>query len=192
MRTSIFNFILEPENNVVYKNTVSVGDKELIMNTHLNGNDKNLLQMQGKVLNAPLYNKTSVRDGYRVHVQHNTFRPWTDQFGEMQHGNIISDGEYFATPDLIHAYNDGDEWYSTNGWIFLKPIMYSKEGDIESLEVPRPDKGVIAFKQDPLVEDTTLNIGDKVTFISGKRVTTTVDGETYMRVRQSDILLNHG
>lgn len=191
MRTAITNFIVEPENSVVYKNNVEIDGKDFTMNTHLAGNDKDLLQMQGKVLNAPLYNRTSVKDGYRVHVQHNVFRPWTDQFGDMQHGNIIKDGEYFATPDLIYAYNDGKEWFSTNGWIYVTPIEYDYKSEFQGGKAIRPDKGIIAFKQDPLLEDTTLTVGDTVTFKSGRRVTTKVDGTTYLRVKSSDILLKH-
>ena len=181
---AITRFIVTPENNEVYKNTFDIGDKKFVGNTHLSANDKDFLQLQGVVTHEPLYKNISVEKGYRLHVQHNTFRPWTDIDGELKHGNVISDGEYFVTPDLIYAYNDGSEWYSTNGWVYLLPINETEM----SVENTRDDKGIIAFKQDPLYSNE-LDVDYTVTFRKGKRVNTTVDGKAYLRVRQSDILL---
>ena len=191
MKTSIYDFILTPENDVVYKNKIEVGDNELILNTHIGVNDKDLLQIQGKVVNAPLYNRLSVKEGDRVIVQHNTFRVWSDRTGQIQHGSILEDGQYFVSNDLIFAYDSGDGWISTGGWVFLKPEEFQKDGVLKSEKTYRPDKGIIAFEQDPYFKDETLQVGDDIHFRTGKRVTTSIDGETYFRVRIKDILLNN-
>ena len=191
MRTSIFKFIAEPENGKVYKNSFKIDGKDFVLNTHLDGKDKDLLQCQGVVLHAPLKNPLSVQDGDRIVVQHNTFRVWTDIEGKTNHGTIVNDGEYMIDPSLVYAYNRGKEWYSTGDWIYLTPEKFKMKGIIESRETIRPDRGTVAFKQDAKFEDSTLKVGDKVTFVQGRKVTSTIDGETYLRVRKRDILLTH-
>ena len=191
MRTSIFKFIAEPENGEVYKNTIDIDGKDFVLNTHLGLGNKDLLQCQGVVLHSPLKNPLSVKDGDRIVVQHNIFRVWTDIEGDIQHGNVVNDGEYMIDPSLVYAYNRGKEWYSTGGWIYLTPEKFKMEGIIESRETVRPDRGTVAFKQDAKFADDTLKVGTKVSFVSGRRVTSTIDGKSYLRVRSRDILLTH-
>lgn len=192
MISSIHSFIVTPEEGKVYKNSTVIDGKDFILNTHLNGDDKDLLQHIGDVLHSPLNNYTSCKEGDRVFVQHNTFRVWSDQEGNLQHGKILSEGEYFVRPDHVFAFHNGKEWISTNNWIFLHAEPFKHDDVLESRETFRPDRGVIAFEQDPEGNDTTLNVGDNVIFKTGNRVTCTIDGKTYLRVRNKDILLNRG
>lgn len=192
VRKSITKFVLRPTGDNAYNDTIDIDGKDFKLKNMITHEDGSLINRQAKVINVPIGTLTSAKVGDEVYIQHNTFRHQLGAIGNITMGKMIGDGNYFLNDKEVFAYNDGSEWKSTNSWIFLEPIKFIKGGAFTSHEVLRPDKGVIAFSQDPRWRDDTLEVNDLVTFREGKRVTSEIDGKTYFRIRQRDILLNHG
>ena len=145
---SISKFILKPENDQLINNVTESG---LYLHNQMGDEEEGrYLNRVGIVIQVPLNNNTSIKEGDRVIVQHNTFRKWLDYGGDLKHSNVLDDGSYFVDPTLIYAYERDNQWYSTRAWIFIDPSVSKKDGILKSYEEIRPDKGTIAFKQDPI------------------------------------------
>lgn len=188
VKRAINDYIVTPEGNKEYNNTTASG---LILNNIVNHEDSKYINRVGVVDITPFHTYLSVKKGDRIVVQHNSFRQSTDEEGAVRKGKMISDDQFFIRPDHVYAYHS-DVWRSTWKWVFVKPITLKKEGTLESREELRPDKGVVAFEQDPLFPKEGIEVGDQVTFVTGRKVTTVIDGETYYRINYKDILINDG
>ena len=77
---SVHSFIVEPLGSR-YKNTVSVGDKELIINSEIQNHQ--YVNRYAKVLSVPIYaDSLGIKVGDTVIVHHNVFRRWYDVRGK--------------------------------------------------------------------------------------------------------------
>ena len=163
----------------------------IVLHTMMGDQDGIFLNRVGNVVTAPLHNPISARKGDKVLVHHNTFRKGIDQEGNMYLGNMVGNGSYFQLPNRIYGYKNKDQWYSTNNWVLIDPINH-EYSELKGVETLRPDKGSIAFPMDPLFNTLDAEVGDFITFRTGKFVTTVLDGKTYYRIMAKHILLNHG
>ena len=184
---SIRHFIVTPDGGKVLNDTTESG---IILHSMMGAEDGRFLNRLAHTEVEPLVNHTSATAGDTLLVSHNVFRKWQDYGGELEHSNMIGDGQYFLDSNNIYAYKN-DEWYSTNKWIIVDPVDHEYK-ELKGVETLRPDKGVIAFKQDPKHDTGQVKQGDFVTFRAGKFVTTIIDGKTYYRIMGKHILLNHG
>lgn len=182
---SIHNYIVTPENDKEYNNTTESG---LILNSSINSEDAQYINRIGVVNTIPFHKYSSVKVGDRIVVQHNSFRNTTDMDGILKRGKLLGDGQYFIRPDHVYAYHS-NVWRATSKWVFVIPINHKHDGVLESQEERRPDQGIVAFEQDPLYPKEGISVGDHITFVTGRKVTTVIDGETYYRINYKDILL---
>ena len=184
---SITRFIVTPKDGKLLNDTTESG---IILHSMMGADDGRFLNRLAHTEVEPLVNPTSATAGDELLVSHNTFRKWQDYGGELEHSNMIGEGKYFVQPNVIYAYNNG-EWFSTNKWIIVDPIDHEYK-EIKGVETLRPDKGIVAFKQDPKHDTGEVEQGDFVTFRAGKFVTVYIEGKTYYRIMGKHILLNHG
>ena len=181
--TSPYNFIVTPEEDKRFNNTVG----GVIVNVWLSHEDGRHINRIGVVDNAPIYNNTSAKEGDTVLVQHNTFRNWLGNAGNMQFGSLLDEGKYFCPPSHIFAYYDGEEWYSTNDWIFLTPEVYTHDTTLVVGDALRPDRGTVALPIDPKF-DLDYEVGDEVIIKFDQFIPVSIGFMDYYRVRPKDIL----
>ena len=107
---SLYNYIIST--NSRYDNKVSVGSKELILNTEITERDYLFVNRIGTVINAPINIKTPIESGNEVIVHHNVFRRWYDVRGnERNSGNYIKEDTYTVSEEQIFAYKQNGKWH---------------------------------------------------------------------------------
>ena len=183
---SITNFIIVPDKD---RKLTSVTESGFYLHTMMGDEEEGrFLNRIAVVTHVPLDNRTPIKVGDRVIVQHNVFRQWLDYGGNLKHSNVLDDGSFFVRPDLIYAYEQDGFWNSVPGWIFINPTVHKQDTLVKAREEFRPDKGVVVFT--PMEDDVA--VGDFISYKIGKYIPTLVDGVEYYRVLHKHILVNHG
>ena len=177
---SVYGFVIEPIGDR-YNNTVSVGDKELILNTEIFNHE--FVNRKAKVVSIPTVGETDVQVGDEVIVHHNVFRRWHDVRGDEKNSkSYFNENTYIVSEDQIFLKNQGNGWKPLNGFCFVKP---TKQDNKYSVDLEHETKGVIKYT------DGSFNIGDLVGFEPFSKYEFIIDGEKLYRVYSKFITIKY-
>ena len=148
---SITGFIVSPD-GARYNNKISVGDKELIVNSEIQNHE--YVNRLAVVKSTPIINNTDIKVGDVVVVHHNVFRRWHNiKKKEKNTRSFLKDNEYIIQEDQIFLYKRNNDWKCLKGFCFIQPIKSLVKWDV----VPeQPCVGIIkytdgSFNKDQLV-----------------------------------------
>ena len=133
---SPFCFVIEPVGER-YKNSVSVDNKSLIINTEIYNHE--YVNRRGVVVSCPIAGKYDILPGDDVIVHHNVFRRWHDVKGQERNSKAyFKDNKYIVSADQIFLYNNK----AMPGYSFVQPLV-----DQNNLSEDKEDpyKGVIVY-----------------------------------------------
>lgn len=184
---SLYNYIIST--NSRYDNKVSVGSKELILNTEITERDYLFVNRVGTVINAPINIKTPIESGNEVIVHHNVFRRWYDVRGnERNSGNYIKEDTYTVSEEQIFAYKQNGEWHCPIQYCFVEPL---ENEDAWSTESEHKLVGKLTYTNDYL-SSLGLSYGDVVGFTPNSEYEFNIEDKKLYRILSKDITINYG
>lgn len=184
---SLYNYIIST--NSRYDNKVSVGSKELILNTEITERDYLFVNRIGTVINAPINIKTPIESGNEVIVHHNVFRRWYDVRGnERNSGNYIKEDTYTVSEEQIFAYKQNGKWHCPIQYCFVEPIENADEWSTES---EQKLIGKLTYTNDYL-NSLGLSCGDVVGFTPNSEYEFNIEDKKLYRILSKDITINYG
>jgi len=179
---SLFDFIVSPDGDR-YKNSIKVGDKDLIMNTEIFNHQ--YVNREAVVLKTPIAIDTKIKEGDKLIVHHNVFRRWHNVKGiEKNSRSYISDDEFAINEDQIflHKPKDASEWSATDGYCFVQPIK-STDKLVEDSEEPL--MGIVKYT------DGSCNEGELVGFTPVSMYEFIIGGKRLYRVMTKFITIKY-
>ena len=184
---SLYNFIIEPENNR-YNNEVDINGKKLIVNTTMD--DHKFVNRVGIVKSIPLVGKTNIKVGDKVIVHHNVFRRFYDIKGrEKNSSSYFKEDMYFCYYDQIFLYMQNNEWKAPKNYCFVKPIVNNKK-DIITAQKERKHIGVLKYGNKSL-EALGINEGDLIGFNLNSEYEFVIDNNRLYRMQSKDITIKY-
>jgi len=184
---SLYNYIIST--NSRYDNKVSVGSKELILNTEITERDYLFVNRIGTVINAPINIKTPIESGNEVIVHHNVFRRWYDVRGnERNSGNYIKEDTYTVSEEQIFAYKQNGKWHCPIQYCFVEPL---ENKDVWSTDSEQKLIGKLTYTNDYL-SSLGLSCGDVVGFTPNSEYEFNIEDKKLYRILSKDITINHG
>jgi len=184
---SLYNFIIEPENNR-YNNEVDINGKKLIVNTTMD--DYKFVNRVGIVKSIPLVGKTNIKVGDKVIVHHNVFRRFYDIKGrEKNSSSYFKEDMYFCYFDQIFLYMQNNEWKAPKNYCFVKPIVNNKK-DIITAQKERKHIGVLKYGNKSL-EALGINEGDLIGFNLNSEYEFVIDNNRLYRMQSKDITIKY-
>lgn len=184
---SLYNYIIST--NSRYDNKVSVGSKELILNTEITERDYLFVNRIGTVINAPINIKTPIESGNEVIVHHNVFRRWYDVRGnERNSGNYIKEDTYTVSEEQIFAYKQNGKWHCPIQYCFVEPIENADEWSTDS---EQKLIGKLTYTNDYL-SSLGLSCGDVVGFTPNSEYEFNIEDKKLYRILSKDITINYG
>jgi len=178
---SVYNFIVEPLGSR-YKNTVNVGNKELIINSEIQNHQ--YVNRYAKVLSVPIYAESlGIKVGDTVIVHHNVFRRWYDVRGKEKNSkSFFKDNKFIISQDQIFLYKNKDNWKPLEGFCFVQPI---KSEDKFNKDIEHETKGIVKYT------DGSLEVGQVVGFEPFSKYEFIIDGEKLYRVYSKYITIKY-
>ena len=178
---SVYNFIVEPLGSR-YKNTVNVGNKELIINSEIQNHQ--YVNRYAKVLSVPIYAESlGIKVGDTVIVHHNVFRRWYDVRGKEKNSkSFFKDNKFIISQDQIFLYKNKDNWKPLEGFCFVQPI---KSEDKFNKDIEHETKGIVKYT------DGSLEVGQVVGFEPFSKYELIIDGEKLYRVYSKYITIKY-
>jgi len=184
---SLYNYIIST--NSRYDNKVSVGSKELILNTEITERDYLFVNRIGTVINAPINIKTPIESGNEVIVHHNVFRRWYDVRGnERNSGNYIKEDTYTVSEEQIFAYKQNGKWHCPIQYCFVEPLGNE---DVWSTDSEQKLIGKLTYTNDYL-SSLGLSCGDVVGFTPNSEYEFNIEDKKLYRILSKDITINYG
>lgn len=184
---SLYNYIIST--NSRYDNKVSVGSKELILNTEITERDYLFVNRIGTVINAPINIKTPIKSGNEVIVHHNVFRRWYDVRGnERNSGNYIKEDTYTVSEEQIFAYKQNGKWHCPIQYCFVEPLGNE---DVWSTDSEQKLIGKLTYTNDYL-SSLGLSCGDVVGFTPNSEYEFNIEDKKLYRILSKDITINYG
>ena len=184
---SLYNYIIST--NSRYDNKVSVGSKELILNTEITERDYLFVNRIGTVINAPINIKTPIESGNEVIVHHNGFRRWYDVRGnERNSGNYIKEDTYTVSEEQIFAYKQNGKWHCPIQYCFVEPLGNE---DVWSTDSEQKLIGKLTYTNDYL-SSLGLSCGDVVGFTPNSEYEFNIEDKKLYSILSKDITINYG
>jgi len=184
---SLYNFIIEPENNR-YNNEIDIDGKKLIINTTMD--DHKFVNRVGIVKSIPLVGKTNIKVGDKVIVHHNVFRRFYDIKGrEKNSSSYFKEDMYFCYFDQIFLYMQNNKWKAPLNYCFVKPILNNKK-DIITAEKERKHIGILKYGNKSL-ESLGINEGDLIGFNLNSEYEFVIDNNRLYRMQSKDITIKY-
>lgn len=184
---SLYNYIIST--NSRYDNKVSVGNKELILNSEITERDYVFVNRIGTVVNAPINIKTPIKSGDEVIVHHNVFRRWFDVRGnERNSGNYIKEDTYTVSEEQIFAYKQNGKWHCPIQYCFVEPL---ENKDVWSTDSEQKLIGKLTYTNDYL-SSLGLSCGDVVGFTPNSEYEFNIEDKKLYRILSKDITINYG
>ena len=175
----IYDIVVKPYGDR-YNNTVSVGDKKLIVNTEIYNHQ--YVNREAIIISTPIYNPNNLQEGERILVHHNVFRRWHNVKGvEKNSRSFLNEDEYLISQDQVYMYNRNG-WICTPGYTFVKPI---KSKSKYSKDIEQPLVGVVKYS------DGTYLPNQLVGFTPNSEYEFVVDSERLYRVMNKFITIEY-
>tara|TARA_S200002703_G_scaffold147353_1_gene143158 strand:+ start:469 stop:1050 length:582 start_codon:yes stop_codon:yes gene_type:complete len=177
---SVYGFVIEPVGER-YNNTVSVGEKKLILNTEIFNHE--FVNRKARIISTPLVGETNLQVGDEVIVHHNVFRRWHDMKGKERNSkNYFDEKTYIVYHDQIFLYKRKNKWKCPKGFCFVQPL---KNNDMLSQEEERPLIGVVKYT------DGTVEVEDLVGFTPNSEYEFVFEGKRLYRVYSKFITIKY-
>ena len=178
---SVHSFIVEPLGSR-YKNTVNVGDKELVINSEIQNHQ--YVNRYAKVLSVPIYaDSLGIKVGDTVIVHHNVFRRWYDVRGKEKNSkSFFKDNKFIISQDQIFLCKNKDGWKPLDGFCFIQPI---KSENRFNKDIEHETKGIVKYT------DGSLEVGQVVGFEPFSKYEFIIDGEKLYRVYSKYITIKY-
>ena len=179
---SVYNYIIKPKGQR-YNNSVSVGEKNLILNTEIYNHQ--YVNREAKIISLPSVGSSELNIGDTVIVHHNVFRRWHDIKGRERNSKAFyKENMYFVSEDQVFAYKQQQDynWRALKGFCFIKPI---KSVDKFSTEEEQPLMGIVKYT------DGSVNVGDLVGFRPNSEYEFVIDGQKLYRVYSHFITIKY-
>ena len=165
-----------------YNNSVSIGDKNLILNTEVFNHQ--YINREAEVIEVPVVNLLNLSKGDIIVLHHNVFRRWHDIKGrEKNSRSYLREDEYFVQPNQVFLTKTPNaEWKCVEGYCFIQPV---KDSSQLSAETEKPLMGVVKYS------DGTVPVGNLVGFTPGDEFEFVVDGQRMYRVMSKFITIKY-
>ena len=180
---SIYDYIIEPIGER-YNNTVSVGSKELIINTSIES--FKIVNKKAKVISVPKAYNLEIQEGDTVYVHHNVFRKFYNMKGKQQNSrSYFKNNLYFCSPDQIYLYKRKNVIKSFLDRCFVKPLTSDKLG-----KKTIPNLGILKYSNKQL-ENLGIREGDLVSFPKQREWEFVINNNLLYCMKSKDILVKH-
>ena len=183
---SVFNYLVRPVGDR-YDNKVSVGDKELIVNTSIESFKS--VNNLAEVVAIPLaIENTDIKVGDLVIIHHNVFRRFYDIRGKQKNSRAyLMEDLYFCELDQIYLYKQDGKWNTVGDRCFVKPL---KNIDHFKLDKEQRLIGILKYDNRSLNE-LKINRGDLVGYKPYGEYDFIVDGERLYCMKSNDIVIKY-
>jgi hypothetical protein len=185
---SPFYFIVKPNKNKRYDNTVDFDGVEFISST--SKEDFKFSNREAIVVETPINYNGPVTVGDRILVHHNVFKYYNDMKGRERSGkSFLKDNLFFVDESQFFAYTNDSQnsWKCINDYCFVKPVA-TKDYYISKLCPEEPLYGIMEFTNSNL-ESLGVKKGDEVCFEPESEYEFTVDGNKLYRMYTRNITL---
>jgi co-chaperonin GroES (HSP10) len=183
---SVFSYLVRPVGDR-YDNKVSVGDKELIINTSIESFKS--VNNLAEVVAIPLaVENTDIKVGDLVIIHHNVFRRFYDIRGKQKNSrSYLMEDLYFCELDQIYLYKQDSKWNTVGDRCFVKPL---KNIDHFKLDKEQRLIGILKYDNSSLNE-LKINRGDLVGYKPYGEYDFIVDGERLYCMKSNDIVIKY-
>jgi co-chaperonin GroES (HSP10) len=183
---SVFSYLVRPVGNR-YNNKVSIGDKELIINTSIESFKS--VNNLAEVVAIPLaIENTDIKVGDLVIIHHNVFRRFYDIRGKQKNSRAyLMEDLYFCELDQIYLYKQDGKWSTVGDRCFVKPL---KNIDHFKLDKEQRLIGILKYDNSSLNE-LKINRGDLVGYKPYGEYDFIVDGERLYCMKSNDIVIKY-
>jgi len=183
---SVFSYLVKPVGDR-YDNKVSVGDKELIINTSIESFKS--VNNLAEVVAIPLaIENTDIKVGDLVIIHHNVFRRFYDIRGKQKNSRAyLMEDLYFCELDQIYLYKQSDKWNTVGDRCFVKPL---KNIDHFKLDKEQRLIGILKYDNSSLNE-LKINRGDLIGYKPYGEYDFVVDGERLYCMKSNDIVIKY-
>ncbi len=183
---SVFSYLVRPVGDR-YDNKVSVGDKELIINTSIESFKS--VNNLAEVVAIPLaIENTDIKVGDLVIIHHNVFRRFYDIRGKQKNSRAyLMEDLYFCELDQIYLYKQDTKWNTVGDRCFVKPL---KNIDHFKLDKEQRLIGILKYDNSSLNE-LKINRGDLVGYKPYGEYDFIVDGERLYCMKSNDIVIKY-
>jgi co-chaperonin GroES (HSP10) len=182
---SLYDFIVEPLGDK-YSNTVSVGNKKLVVNTKIE--NWKFVNRVARVVETPAAFSTPIKKGDTVIIHQNVFRTFYDIKGKKKKSRSwFKDDLYFCAADQIYLYKNNADWQTINDRCFVTPIK-----NTEDLTLDKEVKLVGILKYgNKFLEALNINPGDLIGFTPKSEWEFLVDDKRLYCMKSNDIVIKY-
>tara|TARA_R100000654_G_scaffold1666_2_gene5994 strand:- start:5003 stop:5608 length:606 start_codon:yes stop_codon:yes gene_type:complete len=182
---SLYDFIVEPLGDK-YSNTVSVGDKKLVVNTKIE--NWKFVNRVARVLETPAAFSTPIKKGDIVIIHQNVFRTFYDMKGEKKKSRSwFKDNLYFCAVDQIYLYKNNNGWHAINDRCFVTPIKNTED---LTLNKEASLIGILKYGN-KFLEALNINPGDLIGFTPNSEWEFLVDNKRLYCMKSNDIVIKY-
>ena len=179
------SFIVKPVGKR-YDNTISIGDKELILNTRIESFKS--VNNTAEVVAIPLAFNTNIKVGDKIIIHHNVFRRFYDVKGKQKNSRAyFMEDLFFVDLDQIYMYGDYGNWKAFGNRCFVKPI---KNIDHFKLDNEQRLIGILKYGNESL-NKLEINPGDLVGYTPFGEFEFIVDDQRLYCMKSNDIVIKY-
>ena len=182
---SLYDFIVEPLGDK-YSNTVSVGDKKLVVNTKIE--NWKFVNRVARVVETPAAFSTPIKKGDTVVIHQNVFRTFYNIKGEKKKSRSwFKDDLYFCAVDQVYLYKNNNGWHTINDRCFVTPIKNTED---LTLDKEANLIGILKYGN-KFLEALNINPGDLIGFTPNSEWEFLVDNKRLYCMKSNDIVIKY-